>query len=252
MDGRVCFDYLKQNLMNTDLIKRVFQSIECNKNLPKLSQEKWAVEIRKKFGSPEQIVSRFNVSVQSKCELNLRATYTGIAPTLIRFRLTYGTDVAEAWLMAHIMSLFAYDKLHLNDEKMIGYTESIASNILVNYGYLKLTEFMLFCSRFKSGRYGKPYGVLSGREIGNAINLFLRERYVELERIENEIKEENRQKELEEVKKNGLYHDENIFIKTMFNYGYEPSNFTPIEELEKIIKHIENYGKRNKITENEH
>ena len=173
-----------------------------------LSQEKWANDLIVRFGSAENIVSLFCAKNQYLCEQNLKNTYLGASPTLIRLRLAYGQGVAEAWLMGQIQDLYVFESVNYEDKQTVGQIEQTARAILTNYSYLNMAEVMLFFSRFKGGRYGKPYGNLSGREISAAINLFLKEREIEILALENEIKAKKLKERAEYEKKYAISHEE--------------------------------------------
>ena len=200
--------------MDENLIKLALTSNSSTKsNSLAPSQEKWANEIVRKFGRAENIVSLFCAKNQYLCEQNLEKTYLGGSPSLIRFRLTYGQGTAEAWLMAQIQDLYVFENVNYEERQTIYQIEQTARAIITNYGYLNLTEVMLFFSRFKGGRYGKPYGNLSGREINAAITSFLKERNVEISAIENERKSRLISERREYEKTHAISHDEWIKMK---------------------------------------
>jgi hypothetical protein len=195
--------------MDDNLIKLALTSKSSTKNNSlALSQEKWANDLIVRFGSAENIVSLFCAKNQYLCEQNLKNTYLGASPTLIRLRLAYGQGVAEAWLMGQIQDLYVFESVNYEDKQTVGQIEQTARAILTNYSYLNMAEVMLFFSRFKGGRYGKPYGNLSGREISSAINLFLKEREVEILALENEIKAKKLKERVEYEKKYAISFEE--------------------------------------------
>ena len=195
--------------MDDNLIKLALTSKSSTKNNSlALSQEKWANDLIVRFGSAENIVSLFCAKNQYLCEQNLKNTYLGASPTLIRLRLAYGQGVAEAWLMGQIQDLYVFESVNYEDKQTVGQIEQTARAILTNYSYLNMAEVMLFFSRFKGGRYGKPYGNLSGREISAAINLFLKEREIEILALENEIKAKKLKERVEYEKKYAISHEE--------------------------------------------
>ncbi len=178
-----------------------------------LSQEKWANDLVVKFGSAENIVSLFCANNQYLCEQNLKTTYMGASPTLVRLRLAYGQGVAEAWLMGHIQDLYVFENVNYAEKHTVYQIEQTARAILTNYSYLNMAEVMLFFSRFKGGRYGKPYGNLSGREINSAIVLFLKERETEISALENENKTLKFKERAEYEKKYAISYEEWVKLK---------------------------------------
>lgn len=75
---------------------------------------------------------------------------------------------------------------------------NLACNIYANYKTLKVVEFLLFVSRFESGKYGKFYGDTSyALTVGEALNQFMVERehyYADIERLRAEKKIEESKK----------------------------------------------------------
>lgn len=200
--------------MDDNLIKLTLTSkASTRKNSLVLSQEKWANDLVVKLGTAENIVSLFCANNQYLCEQNLKTTYMGASPSLIRLRLAYGQGVAESWLMGQIQDLYVFESVNYEDKQTVGQIEQTARAILTNYSYLNMAEVMLFFSRFKGGRYGKPYGNLSGREINAAINLFLKEREVEILALENEIKAKKLKERVEYEKKYAISYEEWVKLK---------------------------------------
>lgn len=229
--------------MERELIERALKGeVTTNPSLPTLSKEKWAVEITSKYGTPEQLMQKFCVSNQYKCATNLKATYFGSAPTLTRLRLSYGDGIAEAWLMAQIQDLYVYESTKYEERATVHQIEMTAKAIIANYGYLNMTEIMLFFDRFKGGRYGKPFGSLNGREINAAIRQFLIERGEERDTIGGLINSQKLSRVLEDAKEKGISHSDYELINTLKFFGYDKEkDFNPVSELEKIYNHILNY-----------
>ncbi len=80
----------------------------------------------------------------------------GEAPALVDVALAYGDTAARAWLMAQIKALAEYcgDRNALTADQCY----QCASNMQTHYFYLKTTDFMLYFSLVKAGRYGCFYG----------------------------------------------------------------------------------------------
>lgn len=215
-------------------------SSSISRNLPTLSQESWAVEIRRRYHTSQELIDLFSPDQQPKCELHSELSYTGGAPTLARVTAAYGEGVSESWLIIQIQDLYIYESVNYEERATVRQIDQTAQIICANYPYLKLTELMLFFSRFKAGRYGKPYGNLSGREICAALGKFIQQRSAELDEIERSQRAARIASERRQWAVDSVTRDEYDFLRLMLNYGYERRNFTPISEMEATLKHIEN------------
>ncbi len=116
-------------------------------------------------------------------EKNLERCFTGEAPSLKRVQVSFGEECANNWLIAQIIDLALF--CGIREKPDMAQVEAIARTIIVNYGYLKLTELMVFFQRFKAGRQGTFYGSFDGITLNKALNDFLkyrREKLFEYER----------------------------------------------------------------------
>ena len=75
------------------------------------------------------------------------------------------------------------------------------SNAFVNsYGYIKLTELMVFFANIASGKYGKFYGAVDPMRIMVDLNEFMKYRSIMLDKIESDRRSEERNKMLNNPK----------------------------------------------------
>lgn len=119
----------------------------------------------------------------------------GTAPTMASIKRDYGETTILAWLEAQLFDLseFAGCKDKLSTRQI-----SEIAILMFNKAYfLKVTEFMLFLSKLKSGEYGHFYGAVDGIRILEALGDFLTWRWNEKSRFE--AIEEQKRKELEEA-----------------------------------------------------
>lgn len=80
--------------------------------------------------------------------------YFGTAPTIGKVNAAYGNSASVQWLMA-VLSFVG--ETQLGRKMSPGQQEFCARLIVNNYPYLRLTELMLFFSRFLSGTYGRYF-----------------------------------------------------------------------------------------------
>lgn len=123
--------------------------------------------------------------------------FFGNAPTLSDLSKSIDEKAATAWLIPQITDLAMYSGHKGLDENQI---ESCADIIATEFGFLKTTEIMLFFYYFKSGKFGRFYGVVSPMEIIGGLRSFLRERSAAYAVKDNEI----RMQEIENDKKRAI------------------------------------------------
>ena len=82
---------------------------------------------------------------------------------------------------------------------------NLACNIYANYKTLKVVEFLLFVTKFESGKYGKFYGDTSyALTVGDALNQFM----IEREHYYADIERQRAEKKIEESKKGTVTFEE--------------------------------------------
>lgn len=135
-----------------------------------------------KYSTFEHLASRFNPDVQCRLLNNLEIAYFSNTPTIGLVSETFGWDSAFIWMKTQITTIDFYNgTVKDGDYDSIG---EAAMLFVRQYGYIKLTEFMLFVARFKLGLYGKFYGSFDPIALGECFKLFLRHREKEIFEIE--------------------------------------------------------------------
>ena len=126
------------------------------------------------------------------------------SPTFVRIDLTYGKGSSANWMYNILQGMFVFLGV-TNDKFSKEQIYNLACNIYANYKTLKVVEFLLFVSRFESGKYGKFYGDTSyALTVGDALNQFMVERehyYADIERLRAE-------KKIDESKKGAITFEE--------------------------------------------
>lgn len=131
--------------------------------------------------------------------------YFGEAPTLWNVNLFYGSGTSEEWLIYQLTDLSEFTGV--SKKITAPQIAQMAQLIVGDYGYLKMTEVMLFLRRFKTGRYGLFYGNVDPIVIISALGRFvIEERNSTLAAHELEEAKKQRDKELKD-KKNISYEE---------------------------------------------
>lgn len=146
---------------------------------------------------------------------------TGEAPTLIDVNLAYHSTASIIWLIAQLTSL--QEQLNVPNKMTVYQIDACAQNITERFGYLKLSELMLFFARLKGGLYNVDWhGYITPDKLVTA----LREHFIPyrndlLHKIEKDRKEreQKKQRNAHDV----MSHQEWIEIKiitAMYNSDY--------------------------------
>lgn len=119
-------------------------------------------------------LAQYNPAKQQEFCCNVERCHTGKAPSIALMADAYGREVVESWIEIQLndLSTFAGCKDKLTEQQRI----EMASMIADTYPHYKLTEFMLFCQRFKKCEYGRFYGVVDPMVIFSALKEFDAER----------------------------------------------------------------------------
>lgn len=98
-------------------------------------------------------------------------SYVGAAPTLECVAAGYGMDTALVWLCFELESinLFTAARVKLDVRQQM----ALARKIMAGYGYLKVSEVLLFVYRFKCGLYEKFYGAVDAQKILASLHTFV-------------------------------------------------------------------------------
>lgn len=121
---------------------------------------------------------------------NAERCHAGNAPTLYALR-----DAYDAAFRVWLVDLVAYLAQMMGcRDKLFAGQEVFIVNLFLDKGYIKVSELLLFVTKYLAGDYGATYGNLDPQKIGVAFNLFLQERREALQRIENRAKEQAREK----------------------------------------------------------
>lgn len=111
-------------------------------------------------------------------------------PTIQKYDEVYGEGNAEMWIYAQVLALFGSSSC--KDEGIAKGIGVFAQTFTATVRIYKLSELMLFFSRYKSGRYDNSFSQFDARRIGNAFFMeFLPERTKEIAKCETRRSYEN-------------------------------------------------------------
>lgn len=156
---------------------------------------------------------RMNPETQLTICNDERECYTGDYPTLTTLKAKYRNDKAPVlWLVPQLADLseFAGSSNKLQDKQL----KECAAIIANRYGYLKVSELMLFFYKFKDAERLKFYGAVDPMTIIGALSEFVaRDRAAAISKAE----QEEREREMEEHAWHVVYSDEWRAIRRSLN-----------------------------------
>lgn len=161
--------------MEMSIMELIQQSREhrTQQALLPVSQQK-SNEVVATYGERERFLTTFNPDAQREICVYDDVCFFGGAPTLFLLNNAYGSQTAAMWLVPQLYNLSEY--CGCKDKLSGGQLKECASVIASQFGYLSVTELMLFFYRFKSGRYGRFYGSVDPLVITTSLRDFLKER----------------------------------------------------------------------------
>lgn len=150
-------------------------------------------------------MSRFNPDVQRYCAANVEKCFTGNTPTIFEVRRAYSAATVDSWLDIQLADLVRFCGVK-GKEEFTRIIDPVIQVISDNFGYLKLSELMLFFQQFKAGQYGRFYGSVDPMVITEALQQFLEfraDRLAVIERKRRAQEQVRRQAERAELERRG-------------------------------------------------
>lgn len=106
------------------------------------------------------------------------------APSLAAVSAAHGNKVCESWLSIQLQDLAEY--AGAKDKMRDLQCENAASIISSQFYFLTIAEMLIFFVHFKAGKYGRFYGAVDPLVITQALQEFVKERAVKIEKKERE------------------------------------------------------------------
>lgn len=116
-----------------------------------------------------------------------------ILPWLKAVNEAYGEGTAEDFVMIQMVNLSEFSGA--TDKIAAPQARELAQIIVDSYPYLNPAEIMLFCKRFKQGRYERFYKTVDPMAILRSLKQFISERALVKERLARQAETEKRLKE---------------------------------------------------------
>lgn len=145
---------------------------------------------------------KLQAAVMSAFPTILQAHEAERIPAIVHLAQAYDEDTAVNWIQQQLfaVNVFAGAKAKLSDFQL----NELAIQIRLEYGYLNLFEFILFCGRLRSGKYEDFYGSIDPMRILKSLDTFCTDRRNEINRAAAEREKIEREREYEEARKNAI------------------------------------------------
>ena len=173
-------DLSEENGKNGNISKKWNDLAEASSNtLTQKQNLNLATKILKDFAP--NLCAKFANEALERC-------FSAKTYTLTQLRLNCA-GLQNSWLSAQITYLNSISGATQMTEMQM---TMLASNISQTYGYLKITELMVFFFQLAGGKYGKFFGAVDPMQIMVDLNEFMKYRSIMLDKIESERRSEER------------------------------------------------------------
>ena len=138
--------------------------------------------------------------------MNIERSLTGNAPTIRQLLYSYQIEQLQVWMMAQLHDLNEYVGVKNKMENV--HIKELASMIIVKSQYLKASEILLFFHKLKAGDFGGFFGTVDPQKVGEYLNAFKKWRSQELDKVNNKIAQEERERKRKEWQRTGITREE--------------------------------------------
>lgn len=111
-------------------------------------------------------------------------------------------DMAIVWMQGQLLAVSMF--CGARDKMTDWQSNSLCAQIINEHPTLTLMEFILFCARLRSSKYGKFYGSIDPAAILGALDLFIQDKHRDIYKRRDEEERIAKEKELEEGRKNAI------------------------------------------------
>lgn len=150
-----------------------------------------------KYGDFGSFCETFSLKNMQKYCAHPSRCVNGNAPTLASVKHAYGVPSAKLWIKA-LAADFAANAVNRSDRRMTEeQLDDWADTALTEWGYLTVTEWMLFFQKAKAGKFGSLYNDVNCIRLSEMVNDFVYGPYRQglKDQFEQQCKEAMREKE---------------------------------------------------------
>ena len=126
-----------------------------------------------KYGDFDSFCETFSPKNMQKYCAHPSRCVNGNAPTLASVKHAYGVPSAKLWIKA-LAADFAANAVNRSDRRMTEeQLDDWADTALTEWGYLTVTEWMLFFQKAKAGKFGSLYNDVNCIRLSEMVNDFV-------------------------------------------------------------------------------
>ena len=138
--------------------------------------------------------------------MNIERSLMGDVPTIRQLLYTYEMEQLQIWMMAQLEDLNEY--VGVKNKMETAQMKELGGMIIAKSNYLKASEILLFFFKLKAGDFGSFYGVVDPQKVGEYLNDFIQWRNLELDKVNNRIAQEERERKRIEWQKTAITREE--------------------------------------------
>ena len=148
---------------------------------------------------------RLSPAGSSRYTVDLPTAYHRGLPTFGELDRVYGSNTSAALVVSHINDLQNFcGVLSMTKDRML----ELSRMVTQEYSWMTVGEWMLFCFRFKSGRYDKFYGSASANTVMRSLGQFRLERLADLNMLEAQRERERMLSERDRWRREAVSYEE--------------------------------------------
>ena len=177
-----------------------------------------AIALRNSY-APSQITAEYSVDLQTvamsacptidccqKIDSPTLATLSAAYPALTTKDGQKIENTAITWMQGQLLAVCTF--VNVNGKLSDWQLNTLCQQIIADYPTVTMMEFILFCSRLRSGKYCSFYGNIDPLLILKAFTDFLEDRNKDLWRKAEADRKEKEEREAEESRKNAISWEE--------------------------------------------
>lgn len=172
----------------TDLMQTLNGEPKCKHQSQEITQHSTSsVQV---YESKDEFLIKFNPKKQNEYIKHFDRCFIGNALRLTDVASAYEEKTAIFWIKIQLLDLALFTGVKKPSDEQI---TMLCETILANYGYLKVTELMVFFSKFKAGQFERFFGNFDAMVITTSLATFIELRknwiFEAYQRQENEKRE---------------------------------------------------------------
>ena len=155
----------------TDLMQTLNGEPKCKPQSQEITQHSTSsVQV---YESKDEFLIKFNPQKQNEYIKHFDRCFIGKALRLTDVAGAYEEKTAIFWIKIQLLDLALFTGVKKPSDEQI---TMLCETILANYGFLKVTELMVFFSKFKAGQFERFFGNFDAMVITNSLVMFIERR----------------------------------------------------------------------------